>query len=596
MSTHSVDPLTQRRSGVQIGVPSHWAWLAGGFVLAFTLPFLLADMLDVHRDVFYGLYALAVLALFWLWSRSTGYDLVAATKRRWRWAAGLGIASAAVLSVMVVRTEEATARPEGLELVQAVLWRGLVYGVTDGLLLSVFPILLVFAALAGSRLNARLTGKVLIGVIALVASLAMTVVYHAGYSDFRSGKMTKPMTGDVLWSIPTLLTLNPLGAPIAHAGLHVSAVLHSYETHTFLPPHNSAVAPSSPAGLVDSQRVLDGLVSGTDRIAPGATAYVSGPTGTWVVSSGVANVDTAEGMRPDARMRLESVSKIWTAALVLRLAQDGSLSPDDTVEHWLPGLLPYGDRITVAQLLTHTSGLIDNNDMVARPGTYIARVGDPALRAQLTRVATRVRADGATVYSPLLWIKLAAWQPLRTAPGTTYHYSNIGFEILGLIAAIAGGRDLPSLYRDFIIDPLDLSSAAYEPQGPIAGSHPRAYRIAPPAGALTDTTDWHGGIGAEGGIVANAADTGRFLSALMQGKVLDPAWAARMKAGLFWIGPEPSGCGSAFGHSGGGAGFKTDVRVSADGDRVAVLLLNGRGGDEADDRAGSAIWRLYCAG
>jgi hypothetical protein len=73
-----------------------------------------------------------------------------------------------------------------------------------------------------------------IGAVALIASLAMTAVYHAGYSDFRSGK---PLTGDVVWSVPTLVTLNPVGAPIAHAGLHVSAVLHSYDTDTFLPPH-----------------------------------------------------------------------------------------------------------------------------------------------------------------------------------------------------------------------------------------------------------------------------------------------------------------------------------------------------------------------
>ena len=99
------------------------------------------------------------------------------------------------------------------------LWRGVVYGVTDGLLLSAFPILVVFAAFAGSRLSRRFAGKVVIGTVALIASLAMTAVYHAGYSDFRSDKISKPLTGDVVWSVPTLVTLNPLGAPIAHAGL-----------------------------------------------------------------------------------------------------------------------------------------------------------------------------------------------------------------------------------------------------------------------------------------------------------------------------------------------------------------------------------------
>ena len=72
-------------------------------------------------------------------------------------------------------------------------------------------------------------------------------------------------------------------------------------------------------------------------------------------------------MRPDARMRLESVSKLWTATLILQLAGEGKLRLDDTVEHRLPGLLPYGDRITIRELLNHTSGMIDNNDIGRDP-------------------------------------------------------------------------------------------------------------------------------------------------------------------------------------------------------------------------------------
>ena len=65
----------------------------------------------------------------------------------------------------------------------------------------------------------------------------MTAVYHAGYSEFRSEKVTKPLSGDLVWSVPTLVTLNPIGSPLAHATMHTTAVLHSYETDTFLPPH-----------------------------------------------------------------------------------------------------------------------------------------------------------------------------------------------------------------------------------------------------------------------------------------------------------------------------------------------------------------------
>jgi hypothetical protein len=237
MGTYSFGQRAERRLHARATVSPHWWWLAGGLVLAFALPFLLTDVLDVDRDLFYGVYAVSVAALFGAWARATGYDLRAAVRRRWVLAAVLGGAAAAVLTAMVLRTESATGRPDGLDLVLAVGWRGIVYGVTDGLLLSVFPILVVFAAFAGSRLDARLRGKLVVGVVALLASLLMTVVYHAGYSDFRSEKLRKPVAGDLVWSVPTLVTLNPIGAPIAHAGLHVSAVLHSYETDTFLPPH-----------------------------------------------------------------------------------------------------------------------------------------------------------------------------------------------------------------------------------------------------------------------------------------------------------------------------------------------------------------------
>ena len=100
----------------------------------------------------------------------------------------------------------------------------------------------------------------------------------------------------------------------------------------------------------------------------------------------------------------------------------------------------------------------------------------------------------------------------------------------------------------------------------------------------------HAGIGAEGAVVSNAEDTARFLVSLMQGKLLGPEQLALMKQSAFWSGGNPTGCGDvAYGHSGGGAGFKTNVWVSGDGERVAVLLLNGRGDAAADARAGAAM-------
>jgi hypothetical protein len=187
--------------------------------------------------VYYGIYAAAVAGFVALWARSTGISLRAAAARHLPWAVGLGLAAGALLALVVFRTEDATPRPDGIELAAAVVWRGLVYGAADGLLLSVFPILAVFAAFAGTRLRRSRAGTVLVALVALSASLAMTTAYHAGYSDFRGEKMAQPLRGDVVWSAPTLLTLNPVGAPIAHMTMHTAAVVHSYETDTFLPPH-----------------------------------------------------------------------------------------------------------------------------------------------------------------------------------------------------------------------------------------------------------------------------------------------------------------------------------------------------------------------
>jgi hypothetical protein len=234
MSTHALETRAPARPSAAV---QQLRWLAGGLAFGFLVPFVFADLLELPRDLYYGVYIASVTAFFLLWARATGRPLGAMMRRRWPLAVGLGLLVGAVLAVGVVRVEDATSRPGGLELAGAVLWRGVLYGAADGLLLSAFPILAVFAAFAGSRLRSRRGGTVAVGAAALAASLAMTTAYHLGYSDFRSGQVRSPIAGDVVWSTPTLLTLNPVGAPIAHAALHVSAVLHSYETDLFLPPH-----------------------------------------------------------------------------------------------------------------------------------------------------------------------------------------------------------------------------------------------------------------------------------------------------------------------------------------------------------------------
>ena len=576
---------------------AQWLWLAGGLLVAFALPFVLADLLSLDRDVYYGVYAASVFALFGLWLRFAVDDPRAVLTRHWRLGLLLGLAFAGVL-VAVVLGEDSTPHPDGWSFVGAILWRGVVYGVADGVLLSVFPILVVFAAFAGTPLRERRRWAVAgIGALALAASLAFTAVYHLGYPDFRGSKLAKPVAGDLVWSAPTLVTLSPLGAPIAHAGMHVAAVVHAYETDTFLPPHAAAAA-AQPAAAArpELQRILDGLVAGPAPFAPGVTAYVSGPRGTWVGSAGVANVETGEPMRPEARMRLESVSKIYTAAIVHRLAQDATLSLSDTLEEWLPGMFPYGDQVTLTQLLTHTSGMVDDNAFSQRPRHYLSLIRDADLRAELLEQARRAEANPSVEVPPDLLVRVAAAVPTIFPPGTQYRYSNTGFLVLGLVASRAAGTSMPQLFRELVVEPLGLEQTAWDPQGPIAGPHARGYLIRPD-GTTADATAAHAAKGADGAVVANAAETARFLRALMSDELLDARTLVRMKYSSFWNGGDVVSCGeAAWGHGGGGAGFKTGVYVSGNGSRVAVVLLNGRREDGRTDRAAErAVDRLFCA-
>jgi len=216
----------------------HWYWLAAGLALFFLIPFLLTDLVAINRDLYYGVYIGAAFAFFAAWVGCANDAPRAVLTRNWRAGVGLGVVFVGAMAAIVLN-EPATSRPDGLEFAIAIAWRGVLYGLADGLILSAFPILAVFAAFAGTRMLQHWRGKAAVGVLALAVSLLFTAVYHFGYSDFRGEKVRKPLTGDVVWSVPTLVTLSPLGAPITHAGLHVTAVVHSYETDLFLPPHAS---------------------------------------------------------------------------------------------------------------------------------------------------------------------------------------------------------------------------------------------------------------------------------------------------------------------------------------------------------------------
>ena len=139
-----------------------------------------------------------------------------------------------------------------------------------------------------------------------------------------------------------------------------------------------------------------------------------------------------------------------------------------TVERWLPGVLPYGKQITVRELLDHTSGIVDKSTFDTDALLFMRRVHDPVLRSQLLRFWQRLATYPAANVPAGVALRFIATLPLLWKPGTQFHYSNIGYELAGLIAARAGGAPLGTLLEQRISRPLRLTSAAYVPGGEVS--------------------------------------------------------------------------------------------------------------------------------
>ncbi len=252
-------------------VPAQLLWYGAGVVLAFLTPYLFTSALDLNHDLYYGVYFAVVAAFLFAYAALTKPDMAALIRGNWRWSLALGIVVAAALVIRVVTAEDSTPRPGGAYLVFSVAWRGVLYGVVDALLLTAFP-LAVAHQLFGGRL-VGLTRRIAFGALVLALVMVITATYHLGYRQFREDGVTAPETGNVIISLPAVLTANPLGSIVAHGSMHVAAVIHAYETDVYLPPQTFVDGKSvQPPGEVqlsegDTGRRVDLAVGGTLIVA-----------------------------------------------------------------------------------------------------------------------------------------------------------------------------------------------------------------------------------------------------------------------------------------------------------------------------------------
>jgi len=212
----------------------HLKWLAAGVIIGFLVPFVFGDRLTLPLDLYYLIYFAAVGTFFAVYIKKTGLNVREWLSRRLAWGLALGVVFGLVM-VKFVLTNPATEGLSGSGLAWAVLWKGLFYGVVDGLFLSVFPWVVTWRAFGVA--DKPLGRKIGFGVLAWAFITVMTAAYHAGYADYRSPKLAKTFVGNTIISIPTLVAANPVGSPITHAMMHVAVVLHCPKTDLFLPPH-----------------------------------------------------------------------------------------------------------------------------------------------------------------------------------------------------------------------------------------------------------------------------------------------------------------------------------------------------------------------
>lgn len=189
------------------------------------------------------------------------------------------------------------------------------------------------------------------------------------------------------------------------------------------------------------QRALDQVVAAG---APGAVLLVGERRRTIRLTSGDGNLRPRTPIRPGDRFRVGSITKTFVATVVLQLVGERKLALEDTVERWLPGLVPNGKRITLRQLLNHTSGLFDYG-------------GDRRFVADAYRHPLKD-------WTPRQIVAIATAHKPRFAPGAGWSYSDTNYYVLGLIVEAATQHSLASELRRRIFVPLRLRATGWVPR------------------------------------------------------------------------------------------------------------------------------------
>ncbi|MFE1560503.1 serine hydrolase domain-containing protein [Streptomyces sp. NPDC058734] len=328
----------------------------------------------------------------------------------------------------------------------------------------------------------------------------------------------------------------------------------------------------------------------------GVQARMIGPDGRQsVATSGTADLKTGRPVSPDGYFRMASTSKTLVAVVVLQLEAEGRLSLDDTVEHWLPGVVRGngndGSRITLRRLLQHTSGIQDDLPGYSTPAEYYQQ-------------RYQVHGSGELVARAMAHAPVVGWA-----------YSNTGYVLLDMVVQKAAGRPAHQEITDRVLRPLGLDRTRWTGTSPtLPRPHARAYEFFGP-GARVDVTDQIPVDHENLGWVTTTRDENLFFRALLSGRLLPARQMAEMKdtvdvtglaqelwpGGKYGLGlvqrPLKSCNSSYWSHEGGDGGYITLNGVTEDGTRSVVVSMSEARRDrmmEQEEAASALIEHALC--
>ncbi|PCG81302.1 serine hydrolase [Streptomyces sp. WZ.A104] len=354
------------------------------------------------------------------------------------------------------------------------------------------------------------------------------------------------------------------------------------------PAVSGSVAPADAAARPDAvQRALNGLVR-DDRM-PAALASVKDRSGrARTYTAGVGDLVTGSKVPRDGQVRIGSNTKTFVAVVVLQLVGEGKIDLDAFVDTYLPGLVRGegidGNRITVRQLLQHTSGLPE----------YSNHLG-----------------DDVRYYAPRELLATALRHPAEFVPGKSWKYSNTNYVLAGLIIQKVTGRPLADEIDRRVVRRAGLRHTYFPAPGDarIREPHPHGYYQESKERPLRDITEMDPSWGwAAGQMISTSTDLNRFFGELLSGRLLPPAQLAQMRSTVpaeATFGPgaryglglvsRPLPCGGlSWGHGGSFPGYETRGGATDDGRAANVAVTMQLTGEAARGRLERAVDTALC--